>query len=580
MPSLTLLAAERPSWRLDLLGRFELVRDGRVAACFEDRREEQLLAHLAVHAPDPVPRHVIAADLWPQLDPPAARKQLSYNLFVLRRRLGEAGLHEAVLDVGRRLGLAAHIQVDVVAFDRHVATAAASSSVTERILALEQASMLVEGDLLAGIAAPWVRPHRARLAAAQRHTMKLLAEATHGDPSLRALMQQTPPGAWRSLRAPEKDRSSAVSAAADPQGEAPPATPRAAVDPEEVAQFVAEAVAGLGAPQYIDWRRRVAEREADIEQALETALAEERYELAYAIAVPLWRYWFALEQSERGFRWIERVRSAPFLPDLRTRAQALHAAGSLAHYAGHSRRSLMLLGQAEELWERLQDEDGQLRTLNNSATVLYFLGDLESAQILYHRANARAEALGEENLLIAGLQHEAICAGRRGQIATARQLLERRLALLGEERANGPLALRSIIELGRLAIDERKLDEVVEMASRAMRMAEELGDDQQLSVTLMQRGMVEYLRGDAAGAERWLRQALLVARRSGSAYQEGRALGYLACAMELAGDLREAAQTMLRATAILRSSHDPGAILWLQEGVRELTGRAAGVAAG
>lgn len=578
MASLTVLASEQPVWRLDLLGRFELARDGEVVARFEARREEELLAHLALHAPESVPRTVIAADLWPQLDASAARKQVSYNLFVLRKRLAELGLEDGVLDVGRRLALAPHIEVDVSEFDQEVAAAAASASVTARILALEQASMLYEGELLAGMDAAWVEPHRARMAAAHKHTMHLLAEATHGEASLQALMAQTPPGVWRRSRVAQgtQGRESASVQRADP---APPTSP-GRVDVDAVARFTIEAGAGLAGAEHAEWRRRVNEREQEIEAALETALEDERYALAYDIAVPLWRYWYAVHDYARGLAWIERVRGAPYVPDLRTRAQALHAAGTLAHYDNQSRRALRLLRQANDLWEELSDEESGLRTTNNIATVYYHLGDLEGAQEMYHEANARAESLGDVRFLIGGLLHEAICAGRRGDTVTSRRLSERRLALLGGEEADPALALASLLEIGVSNLMESRLDEALPVITRAIRIAEEVEDEHRLSIALLQRGMLEYRRGSGIEALPWMRQALLAARRSGNPIREGMALGYIACALELAGDEREAARTMLRATTILRSTPDRGAIRWLQDGVRDLTSVAVGKAAG
>ena len=101
-------------WRLRLLGQFSLDRDGEPIEFFGARKEEELLALLVLGHTLPLPRDELAATIWPGVYLKVARKNLSYNLFVLKKRLAELGAPELILDAGSRaLRIAPGISADL-----------------------------------------------------------------------------------------------------------------------------------------------------------------------------------------------------------------------------------------------------------------------------------------------------------------------------------------------------------------------------------------------------------------------------------------------------------------------------------
>jgi DNA-binding SARP family transcriptional activator len=121
-----------PAHRLSLrvLGPMELRRDGVVAAAPELRRERvrQLLAYLLVH--ERPTRSAVTADLWPDLDEPAAGRNLRVTLAYLHALLepdrGELAPPYFVRSVGPVLHLVVDeaLEVDVRTFDRELDEAA------------------------------------------------------------------------------------------------------------------------------------------------------------------------------------------------------------------------------------------------------------------------------------------------------------------------------------------------------------------------------------------------------------------------------------------------------------------------
>ena len=70
--------------RLELLGGFRLVMDGRTVARAPGARQQQLVAYLALHARDAVPRQRIAGALWPDSTDAQALTNLRRELHHLR----------------------------------------------------------------------------------------------------------------------------------------------------------------------------------------------------------------------------------------------------------------------------------------------------------------------------------------------------------------------------------------------------------------------------------------------------------------------------------------------------------------
>ena len=106
-------------WVIGLLRAFRLERGGEVVARFEGRKEELLLAYLALSPQSAHRRTSIAEELWPGKEVSSARRGLSYSLCILREQL---------LVQRNRLGVSIRTLVDAREQQPQVAAGAVAAS--------------------------------------------------------------------------------------------------------------------------------------------------------------------------------------------------------------------------------------------------------------------------------------------------------------------------------------------------------------------------------------------------------------------------------------------------------------------
>jgi DNA-binding SARP family transcriptional activator len=145
--------------RIELLGGFRVVTDGRPAARLPRVRQQQILGFLILHGrAGPVARQRVAGSLWPDSTDAQALTNLRRELHHLNESFPELN---ALIDPGSRTLAWApgdRALVDVVAFE----TAADRGLAGDRD-ALVDAARVYVGDLLPDAAGEWVEAERERL---------------------------------------------------------------------------------------------------------------------------------------------------------------------------------------------------------------------------------------------------------------------------------------------------------------------------------------------------------------------------------------------------------------------------------
>ena len=166
--------AESSGWRLRLLGEFVLEHDGQIVDRFGTRKEELVLAYVAIAAHTALVRNAVAAEFWPHDPPSAARKNLSYNLSILRSRFAEHGF-DAPFSASRSTArLSDELRVDIEDFSALMLSASVAAPGPLRIEALEKALAMYGGGLLPSYSYRWLAPHQARFAAMYEQAVALL----------------------------------------------------------------------------------------------------------------------------------------------------------------------------------------------------------------------------------------------------------------------------------------------------------------------------------------------------------------------------------------------------------------------
>ena len=146
--------------RVELLGGFRVLTDGRSAARLPSARQQQLIAFLVLHARGaPIQRQRIAGALWPESTDAQALTNLRRELHHLREEWPRL---DGLVDTGSRT-LAWRREepravVDLVAFET-----AADRGLTGDRAALKEAATLYKGDVLPDYAGEWIDVDRERL---------------------------------------------------------------------------------------------------------------------------------------------------------------------------------------------------------------------------------------------------------------------------------------------------------------------------------------------------------------------------------------------------------------------------------
>jgi len=146
---------------------------------FSTQKTGALLAYLAYHRERPHPREVLIEQLWPNAIPGAGRQSLSQALSSLRRQFEPPGVAAGTCFIADRHAVGVNrraIETDVAEFESRLTEAAQSSSVVEKVRALDAAVRLYRGELLVGYYEDWILTESQRLAGKLHEAARQLVE--------------------------------------------------------------------------------------------------------------------------------------------------------------------------------------------------------------------------------------------------------------------------------------------------------------------------------------------------------------------------------------------------------------------
>lgn len=188
--------------RIQLLGKFHLVYDGKPIGSIDSPRLQSLLAYLLIHRDAPVSRQRLSYLFWTDSSESQARTNLRNLLYHLKEGLPDA---DQLLEINPKTlwwRPAIPIDLDLEEFENHLnqaAQAQASGQDQEYQHALTEAVGLYQGDLLPSCYEDWILPERERLSQSYIRALEELIDLSRENKdynqaihSCQALLRQDP----------------------------------------------------------------------------------------------------------------------------------------------------------------------------------------------------------------------------------------------------------------------------------------------------------------------------------------------------------------------------------------------------
>jgi non-specific serine/threonine protein kinase len=256
-------------------------------------------------------------------------------------------------------------------------------------------------------------------------------------------------------------------------------------------------------PGELEWLARLRQEHANLRAAVEYGLTDQS---AMGLVSTLWYYWTNAAPAAEAQYWLDRVLAHDPRPT-RERAKALWVAAYVATVRYDFPAADRRLAQAEELASELADTEALAWVANRRAILALLREDYAGAISWAQEAVDRFGAIGPRE--------------------TA-----------GSVNARQTLASAYLLRDNHYASD---LDTVERIHQECRTICARRGERTHLGWTLLSLGLVRWLRGDASGAARHLRDALRLRRSMPQPTLVCLALEALGCIAGSAGDHERAA---------------------------------------
>ena len=266
--------------------------------------------------------------------------------------------------------------------------------------------------------------------------------------------------------------------------------------------YLSEASAGLprlmGPDQAILLTRLEWEHE-NVQAVLRWALQDGHGDLAVRLAVASWRYWYLGGHRQEGWRALELLLASAAVPRAKIRAEALHAAGTLAWSQGALERSAERLAESLDISRELGDRRCIANALNGSGVVAAMRGDYGNAESRFQEALTLYRQLDDRAAVAQALGNLAAALDQLGDLSRGWAMHEEALGILRQlgSPVGTCLALVSLAELARRGGD---LDQAEARLEEAVALVRDLNAPYALAFAISNLADLERTRCDRAAA--------------------------------------------------------------------------------
>ncbi len=196
------------------------------------------------------------------------------------------------------------------------------------------------------------------------------------------------------------------------------------------------------------------------------------------------------------------------------RANALNAAGAMAHQQGDYPAARALHEESLTLRRTLGDQRGIASSLNNLGNMAFFEGDFPSAWAFHHESLKMRQELGDRHGVAISHNNLGAVTYEQGDFASARKLYEESLA---EQRELGDRQgiAASLNNLGNVARAQGDFASARRLYEESLADYRELGDRQGIAESLNNLGRVACERGDLPATRALHEESLAIRRELG-----------------------------------------------------------------
>ena len=211
------------------------------------------------------------------------------------------------------------------------------------------------------------------------------------------------------------------------------------------------------------------------------------------------------------------------LDDSRGQAEACNSLANLHAALGEHARALVLYHRSLALRREVDDRSGEAGLLNNIGLVLRDTAQFADALSCLFTSLELAEAVDDERACAHALASLGSVLAELGELGRATQLLLRALSML-ELWPDAALEASTRTGLGRVLCREGHAEDALPHLERAVTVAHRSGRIDDLAAALLALGQAHQHLGQQPRAEWLLREALAASRRSGQPLAEAEAL--------------------------------------------------------
>jgi predicted ATPase/transcriptional regulator with XRE-family HTH domain len=265
----------------------------------------------------------------------------------------------------------------------------------------------------------------------------------------------------------------------------------------------------------------------NLRAALGWTIERQETAMALRLAAALWRFWHARGSLHEGRRWLTAALALPCAEDdatdgatdgasdgasdgaalLRTRAQVLMAAGTLAAKHGAFGEAIAHHEQSLAIGRLLGDPLGSAETLSALAAAAVRQGDFARSATYSEEALRLCRLAGDRRGAAAALTNLGIVATERGEYTRAVELYTESLALRRQLGNLQGIAL-TLHNLAILAHAQGNLAQALALCKESVALYQRLEDRHGVAVTLQTCARITLSGGEAKRASTSLRVSL------------------------------------------------------------------------